>query len=645
MKKKFIVFVSLFTCILSLGLYNIASADEVVLPSIDSEEYINYKNNCLNTYFNNSNHFVNLFSISDIESTVLNGITYSYSRNILTLNGTATESTVIAIPLNNPININSYEFINLNCLSTHSLKVYFSLSETSSYSNLIGLRPNNSVIYSNKFILDNGTSSNFTSMGYSTQNFCKSYNLNYFIIDISSGLSFSNAKFNFFANKSNFIFPVCVSNDYITDLTYDTYFLNFFNSYFDSGFLNESYDSSLLSSFIDSFASNKGSVFKVGLSSIATLVCNDSYNLGLQYRNSFNNGSGLNEEDLENAYNNGYNDGLNDNDTAYNNGYKDGELIHANDYNNGYNDGLLEGGKNSELKSILGPLYNGIYFGYIDGDSTTKSSVNYFNSDYQDLLVGNQINLNDIVNLISADLEVGTRYDIVMCFDKSVKLSDIDLAIRGVDGITYKFDDTVVYNVFIPDYRSLTNHYYDINKNINCIELTILNYDEFIKCNGTLIFNGLNELYLNGYNDGYANGYDGGLNDTNNNELNYNNGYKDGYDVAVDESVSKIEESYNNGVDYGYSDGYNDGYSNGIENSAQDYKTGYNDGYEVGHAQGIIEKNPVTFQSLFWTIATVPFETFKQIWTVDFLGFNIAQFLTGLFMSLITLWIIKRLLA
>lgn len=56
-------------------------------------------------------------------------------------------------------------------------------------------------------------------------------------------------------------------------------------------------------------------------------------------------------------------------------------------------------------------------------------------------------------------------------------------------------------------------------------------------------------------------------------------------------------------------------------------------------------QNPdFTFPNLIWTIASTPFESFKQIWNVDFLGLNIANFVIGLLSALIFIYILKKVL-
>lgn len=59
-------------------------------------------------------------------------------------------------------------------------------------------------------------------------------------------------------------------------------------------------------------------------------------------------------------------------------------------------------------------------------------------------------------------------------------------------------------------------------------------------------------------------------------------------------------------------------------------------------AQQIRDFNNYNAPQLIWTIASTPFESFKQIWNVDFLGLNLANFFIGLISALIIIYIIKK---
>lgn len=93
------------------------------------------------------------------------------------------------------------------------------------------------------------------------------------------------------------------------------------------------------------------------------------------------------------------------------------------------------------------------------------------------------------------------------------------------------------------------------------------------------------------------------------------------------------------------------------------YNVGYLDGYnsrqsqidalnaqitQLENANDVLQQQISTISSgtnanqLIWTIASVPFESFKQIWNVDVLGLNISGFVLGILLGLIVLYIIKK---
>ena len=46
--------------------------------------------------------------------------------------------------------------------------------------------------------------------------------------------------------------------------------------------------------------------------------------------------------------------------------------------------------------------------------------------------------------------------------------------------------------------------------------------------------------------------------------------------------------------------------------------------------------------NLMWTIGSVPFESFKQIWNVNFFGVNLADFFLGFVTFFIALFVVKK---
>lgn len=117
----------------------------------------------------------------------------------------------------------------------------------------------------------------------------------------------------------------------------------------------------------------------------------------------------------------------------------------------------------------------------------------------------------------------------------------------------------------------------------------------------------------------------------------YNEGYNNGY-----------SSGYNNGYDLGYNNGNNIGYSSGYNVGVNEYKTlydnlvvQYNDLQDLYN--DYLDGN-VSFNTLVWNIATIPFESFKQIWNVDLLGLNIGNFVTALMFVGVVVFIWKKFL-
>ena len=45
---------------------------------------------------------------------------------------------------------------------------------------------------------------------------------------------------------------------------------------------------------------------------------------------------------------------------------------------------------------------------------------------------------------------------------------------------------------------------------------------------------------------------------------------------------------------------------------------------------------------LMWAIGSVPFESFKHIWNINFLGVNVANFVLGFISTFIGIYIVKK---
>lgn len=105
-----------------------------------------------------------------------------------------------------------------------------------------------------------------------------------------------------------------------------------------------------------------------------------------------------------------------------------------------------------------------------------------------------------------------------------------------------------------------------------------------------------------------------------------------------------FNDGYNSGYTYGYTSGYNSGLSSNNSYYHQLYDelvVQYNDLQELYN--DYINGN-VSFNTLVWNIATIPFESFKQIWNVDLLGLNIGNFVTALMFVGVVVYIWKKFL-
>ena len=294
------------------------------------------------------------------------------------------------------------------------------------------------------------------------------------------------------------------------------------------------------------------------------------------------------------------------------------ELLDLYDYyyysDKGYNDGLVDGREeienkyaDYELKCILGPFYNGVYYGFINHDLTSSSVPTEFLQEYKNnktLLEGRYFDLDYIIRSIHSDLGDGalsststTSFTIYFIPGDPIKITSLDFSIKGVDGLSLIDENGSTYyysnNMHVGSFDNFT--FKDVSSDvfIGAIIFHIDNYSEFVKNDGFFRYNGINSIFYEGYDKGYING-----------------------SSLAD---SKYEEGYDTGYDKGFSDGEN-----------------------VGFNKGVLEKNPVTLRTLFWTIAGLPFETFKHVVNFDFLGYNVASVFTGLVTTLCVIWCVKR---
>lgn len=102
---------------------------------------------------------------------------------------------------------------------------------------------------------------------------------------------------------------------------------------------------------------------------------------------------------------------------------------------------------------------------------------------------------------------------------------------------------------------------------------------------------------------------------TPNSTLGYDNGYITGHDDAINE----INEYYKPII--------------------QQYKDNIN---TLAERISYLENGTRNYTNLIWTIGATPWESFKNIWNVEFGGINIANIVTGLVTALLVIYLIKK---
>ena len=110
----------------------------------------------------------------------------------------------------------------------------------------------------------------------------------------------------------------------------------------------------------------------------------------------------------------------------------------------------------------------------------------------------------------------------------------------------------------------------------------------------------------------------------------YNSGFNSGYNTSLNK-INEIQQQLNTKTSL-------------LEKATIDLQNKTNEYNMLLARYQQVTETPLqlNFQNLIWTIASSPFESFKQIWNVDILGFNIANFVIGVMSVFVVMYIIKK---
>lgn len=110
----------------------------------------------------------------------------------------------------------------------------------------------------------------------------------------------------------------------------------------------------------------------------------------------------------------------------------------------------------------------------------------------------------------------------------------------------------------------------------------------------------------------------------------------------VDFGVSDITSVYNSGFNNGYYHGSKDGYKEGLRDNSSSFNDGYKAGYDDGYIDGTEDYEEGSLGFMVTSIVEAPINIFKDIFSFNVLGLNIAELVLSLVTVLVTVFIIKR---
>lgn len=124
-----------------------------------------------------------------------------------------------------------------------------------------------------------------------------------------------------------------------------------------------------------------------------------------------------------------------------------------------------------------------------------------------------------------------------------------------------------------------------------------------------------------------------------NSYIDFGSSYADGYNNGLNASNTYWKQQYDK-IAYQYNTTINDLQDrlNITKHNLDNLTIAFNDLQQSYNNM----LNGNNFANLFFTIAETPFSSFKQIWSVDFLGVNLAGFVTGVLFIGLLIWIVKK---
>ena len=247
---------------------------------------------------------------------------------------------------------------------------------------------------------------------------------------------------------------------------------------------------------------------------------------------------------------------------------------------------------------------------HLIGTSSGVSSIDEYFS-LQDLINSNYFSngtflLNNFITNISGSYDSAS---IKFSFAPNLIPSNVDIIFTGNQNFNFIFNivfsDNSVYHSGISNENNFIFHENLNNLSISNGGVPIVNFN----------FSFSNGDYIPNMNFGSDYG------------VAYNTGFSDAQNLSL-QTINNLE----NQITSLYGEISNLGSTiNTLQSAYNDLNQSYNN---------LLGGN--SFANLFFTIAETPFASFKQIWNVDFLGVNLAGFVTGILFIGLIIWVIKK---